>query len=147
MVRLQLCESPALLVGTSEHREERKSLEPGDASRYAMRVTPVDRLIGDGPDERSSAKPRKAMTTILVGNQYEKHDLDETLRTPQQLAVVKELIARDDFDFACMNPFEDPYNELHGYTGPFVFIWYTKDGKMNARRIGKRGRTLYESVL
>jgi hypothetical protein len=81
---------------------------------------------------------------VPVGNTHRLEAIDETLRTPEQLAVFKSIVQSDGFDFMCGNPFEDKFNELKGYTGPTAFIWCTTDGTLHLRRVGKRGRTLRE---
>jgi len=83
---------------------------------------------------------------VPVGNTYRIEAIDETLRTPEQVAVFKAIVGSPDFDFACGNPFEDKHNELNGYDGPTMFLWYTTDGKLHTRRVGKRGKTLREIV-
>jgi hypothetical protein len=80
-------------------------------------------------------------STIPVGNTYRQTPV-MNVRTPEQRATVLAIVASDDFDFAGLNPFDDPHGELKGYTGPFVFVWYDKAGRLHSVRIGKRGNVL-----
>jgi hypothetical protein len=81
-------------------------------------------------------------STVLVSNQHTPEPVADR-RTPEQRAAVFEIMARPDFDFACSNPFDPDVDP--NYAGPFMFIWYTIDGQLHFRRIGKRGKTLWAS--
>ena len=83
------------------------------------------------------------ITTIPVGNRHEPTPV-QNVRTQAQRDVVLSIVRRSDFDFACGNPLHDPYDELRNYTGPFCFVWQTKDSKTHLVRIGKRGNILRE---
>jgi hypothetical protein len=79
------------------------------------------------------------MNAILVGNRHLEMEMDSKVRDPRQLETVKKITEDASFDFACCNPFTA---EVGGYTGPFDFIYYTKDGVLRVARIGKTGRVL-----
>lgn len=81
-----------------------------------------------------------AITQIPVGNQHEMEPVDASVRTPEQHQVVAEIVGSPEFDFTTCNPFQPEVGE---YTGPFAFLYYTKDGSFHARRIGKRGSILF----
>lgn len=61
------------------------------------------------------------------------------VRTEHQRGTVRSLIERDDFDFACANPFVP---EVATYVGVFTFTYYTKDGTFHSVRIGTLGDVL-----
>lgn len=77
---------------------------------------------------------------LLVGRRREPEPMAE-VRSEAQRRVVAETAAADDFDFACGNPFVP---EVGDYVGPFSFIYYTTDGELHLKRIGKTGRILKE---
>lgn len=77
--------------------------------------------------------------TLPVGRDRTPHEIDRDLRDVRQLVTVLGLAALPEFDFACANPFEDPYGELNGYVGPFWFMWYSTDGEMHSDHIGSNG--------
>ena len=72
---------------------------------------------------------------ISVGNKYETAQMFE-VRTKEQREVVKGIVQSPEFDFACSNPFEEGIT----YQGTFVFLYFTKDGKLNLVRISPTGR-------
>lgn len=61
------------------------------------------------------------------------------VRTAEQRDAVLALAARDEFKFACSNPFSDGMGD---YTGPFSLLWYDVQDRLHATRFGKRGNVL-----
>lgn len=51
-------------------------------------------------------------------------------RSAAQFETVRNLVARDDFDFSCYDKCfcDDP--ETRDYRGPFAFLWYDKSGTL-----------------
>lgn len=78
------------------------------------------------------------LTHIPVGRYYEQSKVEE-VRTQQQRDKVEELINDPNFDSATGNPFTA---EVGTYTGPFNFMYYTKDNVLHLVRISKTGRVL-----
>lgn len=74
---------------------------------------------------------------IPIGNTHEMQEMDEESRTPGQVETIKQIVQREDFDFACMNP-----QDTSGYVGLFHWLWYDKSGGMHLMKIGKRGTVL-----
>lgn len=65
----------------------------------------------------------------------------KTNRTEAQTRAIQAIVDADDFDFAC-NSAESFAYEGEVYTCPFYFTYYTKDGKINSKKIAKNGRVL-----
>ncbi len=80
-----------------------------------------------------------------------REELHEGFRTKEQFETVRLIIIREDFDFSCgpKNLF-NPFCESCGcgkrgkYQGPFMFMWYDKQGNLHGTRIGKSGKILGE---
>lgn len=83
------------------------------------------------------------LSSIKVGRNHEIHIVC-SVRTVEQREAVEKIVQRDDFDFACCNPFDE---EVGSYTGPFTFVYFTKRGDMRTVRFGKRGKILSQSVV
>lgn len=64
------------------------------------------------------------------------------VRTVAQRAAIIQIVMRDDFAFAHLNPCQDNVNP--NYAGPFNFHWQDTSGKLHVVRIGKNGNTLSE---
>lgn len=79
-----------------------------------------------------------AFAALTVGNDR-RVEVVHPVRDPRQRAAVAEIAGRDDFEFACNNPFTP---EVGAYVGPFAFLFYTSDGALHTVRIGKTGRIL-----
>lgn len=75
---------------------------------------------------------------IPVGNTLRPEEI-YSVRTSEQQAKVKEIIASDEFHFACGNPLT---LEVGTYTGVFCFTYYTKNHVLKMVRIGRRGNIL-----
>ncbi len=78
------------------------------------------------------------LTTLVVGRLREAEDV-VPVRDVRQRARVAEIAAASDFAYAVGNPFTA---EVGDYTGPFMFLYYTKNGDMHGKRIGRTGRVL-----
>ncbi len=61
-------------------------------------------------------------------------------RTLAQFEAVRAIVESPDFLASCNPDLFTP--DVGAYDGPFAFAYYTKDGLLNVRRIGKAGRTL-----
>ncbi|MEV0306496.1 hypothetical protein [Nonomuraea fuscirosea] len=66
------------------------------------------------------------------------------VRTPQHLATVLGILARDDFHHATNNPFDQETADFfalrgHNFVGPCWFLWFDTSGELHATRIGKSG--------
>ena len=85
--------------------------------------------------------------TVRCTNKREVQTWEFKHRTLEQFEAVRRIVESEDFDFACFgsNIFDlERWGEKGvGYVGPFSFIYYTKDFKLQMRRIGKRGKILY----
>jgi len=81
---------------------------------------------------------------VPVGINHEMQIWTHHNRSPEQFQAIQKLVAQDNFDFAVFsNPFTSDFKV---YTGPFVFMYYTKDGILHAARIGKRGNVLQQHL-
>lgn len=78
---------------------------------------------------------------MRVGNTGTRETVTFNSRTLKQFEKVREITQRPTFDFACSNIFHESAKD---YTGPVIFIWYSKDGVLHATVIGKLGQTLRE---
>ena len=67
-------------------------------------------------------------------------------RTPKQFQAVREIVNEVDFDFSCSGKLFDPEGSKN-YTGPFVFPWFDKSGKLHYARIGARGNIMYSGIV
>lgn len=63
-------------------------------------------------------------------------------RTRKQFAAVKKIVESKDFNYSIASGIFTPYRICNGYTGPFYFTWYSKDGVRHATQIGKNGKIL-----
>lgn len=89
-------------------------------------------------DKEASVRYDGVMDTLLVGLARTPETI-HPVRTPEQRRAVLELAARDDFAFACSNPFTP---DVVDYTGPFTLLWYDTGEQLHVTRIGKRGAVL-----
>lgn len=69
---------------------------------------------------------------VPVGNDHKREWVRTEGRTPFQVRHIAALARLTDFDFFCCNPGDDS-----GYRGPVMLIFYTKDGKLHAHRVGQ----------
>lgn len=79
------------------------------------------------------------LTTLAVGRDRIEEPTAK-VRDIRQHQAVAAIVADPSFAFSCTNPFIE--EEVGDYTGPFAFLYYTTDGLMHLRRIGKTGRIL-----
>ena len=70
--------------------------------------------------------------------------LHPNFRTAQQFETVKRITEQPDFAFACCTAFGA--GEGKKYTGPFAYLYYTRDGALHSDRIGARGNFLQRVV-
>lgn len=76
------------------------------------------------------------MDMIPVGNRHEHQKMFDRHTLGQRMAV-EAIIASDDFDFACMNPFDEDVDK--GYTGPFTFVYMEFGHILHAIRFSPSG--------
>lgn len=82
------------------------------------------------------------MFEIPLGRSREPSPATESVRTPDQARAVRRIVESPDFDYACGNPlFEQWPGEA--YAIPFYFLYYTKDGNLNAARVAPDGAVAY----
>lgn len=79
------------------------------------------------------------MDTIPVGNKHE-HEKMFDRRTFGQRMAVEAIVASEDFDFACMNPFDE--DVAIDYMGPFTFVYYEFGQVLHAVRFASNGDEL-----
>ena len=72
--------------------------------------------------------------TIKVGNTYEPMNLHDAAMTSEQLAVIEKIAKQADFDFSCMH-FSGARRR-----NTFNWMYYTKDDKLNLKKITPTGR-------
>lgn len=88
------------------------------------------------------------ITTIPVGAERMPEPLHD-VRTPEQLAAVREFLGRPEFAYACNNPFGDLALAHVRQIGrklnrSFWLIWCDVSGVLHATRFGRGGRVIQE---
>ena len=91
-----------------------------------------------------AAEREAEVKTIPVGNLHEPQVMNMHRRTPEQRDALLELIASEEFDYACHNPLESDVSPY--YEGPFNFLYYTIADEFVLVRIGKTGKILQRCV-
>jgi hypothetical protein len=82
---------------------------------------------------------------VAVGiNEKEVWSLHSTFRTAKQFEAVRQIVQAEDFQFSCHSKvFDIEWVSNTKFRGTFVLLYYTKDKKLNVKRISPTGRITY----
>jgi hypothetical protein len=85
--------------------------------------------------------PKTDSLVVYLGSDHKKEIWTPECGTIRQWETAKRIIQSETFDFSCMSMIFSKEN-IGDYSGPFEFLYYTKDGEIHYNRIGKNGKIL-----